>query len=440
MSGSKRREKAILAAVVALAALTVSSSSTKAPELTGTSGRLVSIRELQTDFGDMCYWDGADAPARIAESPGRNLFDVFDRAAYAAAQSTADTTDVTRAPVRTIRDTYPIYSSIAVDTQFNEVVLQDTNLFGIKVFNRLENTPANVEFSKPIRVIEGEKTDLEYNNGLYIDPKNGDIYSVASDTADNMIVFPRDAKGNVPPARLLKTPHRNFATAVDEEKGEVFITIQYPPKVVVYRKQASGDDKPIRVLEGPHTGIYDAHGVAIDVQKKLLFVSSWGNASDYRVAGSGKFYPPSITVFPLDANGDVAPLRVIQGPKTELNWAGGMSLDADGGYLYIANDQGNSVIAFRETDQGNVAPAKILRGSKTGLKNPTGVAVDAKNKELWVSNLGNSSATVYSLAANGDAAPLRTIRSAPAGRTSVKFGKPQAIAYDSKREQYLVPN
>src|SRR5262249_43235226 len=163
------------------------------------------------------------------------------------------------------------------------------------------NTPSTAEFTPPKRVIEGPKTDLEYNNGLYIDPKNGDIYSVASDTADNMIVFSHDSQGNVPPKRKLKTPHRNFASAVDEEKGEVSITFQYPPKVVVYRKDASGDDKPIRVLEGEHTGIYDAHGMAIDIQKKLLFVSSWGNASNYKVPGTGKFYPPSVTVFPLDA-------------------------------------------------------------------------------------------------------------------------------------------
>jgi 6-phosphogluconolactonase (cycloisomerase 2 family) len=442
-SRSRSRERAILGAAVAIVALTVSSSSPRAPELTGISGRLVSIQELQTDFGDMRYWEPGDAPVRVAESTGNNLnnlFDAFDDAAYAAGQSTGGTSDLTRPPVRTIRDTYPIYSSIAVDTQFNEVALQDTNLFGIKVFDRLENTPREVESSKPKRVIEGAQSDLEYNNGLYIDPKNGDIYSVASDTADNMIVFPRDAQGNVAPARKLKTPHRNFATAVDEEKGEVFITIQYPPKVVVYRKGASGDDKPIRVLEGEHTGIYDAHGVAIDVQKKLLFVSSWGNASDYKVAGTGKFYAPSITVFPLDASGDTAPLRTIQGPKTQLDWAAAMSIDPDGGFVFLANDVGDSVIAFRETDQGNVAPARILKGPKTGLKNPTGVAVDSKNKELWVSSLGNSSATAYPLSVNGDAAPLRTIRSAPLGRRSVKFGKPQAIAYDSKREQYLVPN
>jgi len=74
------------------------------------------------------------------------------------------------------------------------------------------------------------------------------------------------------------------------------------------------------------------------------------------------------------------------------------------------------------------------------LSHPAGISVDLKNKEVWVSNMGNSSATCYSLTANGNAAPSRTIRSAPLGRTSVKFGKPQAVAYDSKREQYLVPN
>ena len=66
--------------------------------------------------------------------------------------------------------------------------------------------------------------------------------------------------------------------------------------------------------------------------------------------------------------------------------------------------------------------------------------IDTKNKELWVSNLGNSSATVYPLTASGDVTPLRTIRSAPKDKVSLRFGKTQAVAYDSKREQILVPN
>ncbi len=54
--------------------------------------------------------------------------------------------------------------------------------------------------------------------------------------------------------------------------------------------------------------------------------------------------------------------------------------------------------------------------------------------------MGNSSISAFSVDGVGDVAPVRTIRSAPLGRKSVKFGKPQAVAFDRKRDFYLVPN
>jgi hypothetical protein len=393
------------------------------------SARLISIEQLP-DMGDAC--------ARPVRSDAReeSLFAAFEETPVYA----ADTLDLTRPAARTIKDTYPIYSSIAVDPARDEVVLQDTNLFGIKVFNRLDNTPPNVESTTPKRVIEGAQTHCEYNNGLTIDSRNGDVYSVAMDTEDNVLVFSHESGGDVAPIRILKTPHRNFASALDEEKNELFVTIQYPPKVVVYRKGASGEEKPLRVLEGPHTQLHDTHGLALDLKRKLMIVGSWGNSSDPNVAGSGKIYPPSIAVYPLDANGDVAPLRVIEGPRTQLDWAGGMALDVESGDLYVANDVGGSILVFKESDEGDVTPARVIKGPKTLLNHPAGISLDAKNREVWVSNMGNSSAAAFSLTADGDVAPVRTIRSAPLGRQSVKFGKPQAVAFDSKRDLYLVPN
>jgi 6-phosphogluconolactonase (cycloisomerase 2 family) len=117
-----------------------------------------------------------------------------------------------------------------------------------------------------------------------------------------------------------------------------------------------------------------------------------------------------------------------------------MSVDPDTGDLYVANDMGQSIIVFHRTDQGDVAPTRVIKGSKTHLSYPAGVFVDAKNKEVWASNLGNSSATVYPLMANGDVAPLRMIRGAEENKQSLRFGKTEALAYDSKREQLLVPN
>jgi DNA-binding beta-propeller fold protein YncE len=404
------------------------------------SSRLVSDTEMYQD-GDSCYWRpaSADSSQKLAANE-KSLFAELEESSVRAAD-TPDTVEVNRPPVRTIRDTDPIYASIAVDAERDEVILQDTNLFGIKIFNRLDNTRPNVESTTPKRVIEGNKARLEYNNGLYVDPKNGDIYSVASDTADEYVVFPHDASGNVAPIRTWKTPHRGFGTAVDEERDELFATIGYPPRVMVYKKStASGKETPLRVIEGEHTGLQDAHGIAVDAKRKLIFVNNYGNASDYNTPGSGSFHPPSITVYPLEANGDVKPLRVIQGENTQLDWPGAMSLDPDKGDLYVANDVGNSILVFHETDFGNVKPVRMIKGDKTYLSNPQGLFVDLKNQEVWASNLGNASATVYPLTANGDVEPLRIIRSAPVGKVSLKFGKPGAIAYDTMREELLVPN
>ena len=69
-----------------------------------------------------------------------------------------------------------------------------------------------------------------------------------------------------------------------------------------------------------------------------------------------------------------------------------------------------------------------------------GLALDRVNGELWVANMGNYAVTVYPVAANGDAPPVRTIRGGPAGKVGLMIGNPGAIAYDSKREELLVPN
>ena len=114
-----------------------------------------------------------------------------------------------------IRDEYPTYSYVAVDTKFDEVVLQDNNLWATRVFRRTVNTPPGA-LTQPERVIQGAKTEVQFNNGIYIDPDDGQIYSVESDTGDKVVVFSHDAIGDVEPARVLKTPHRGYGLAVDE--------------------------------------------------------------------------------------------------------------------------------------------------------------------------------------------------------------------------------
>jgi 6-phosphogluconolactonase (cycloisomerase 2 family) len=344
--------------------------------------------------------------------------------------------------LRTIRDLDPTYSSISLDLKNNEIILQDNNLWSYRVFNRTDNTPPAARFTEPKRIVSGDKTEIQFNNGLYVDPKNGDIYSVESDVGDKMVVFPHDASGNISPKRQLHTMHRVYNIAVDEPKAELFVTVEFPPEVDVYRKEASGEELPLRRLFGPNTGLNSVHGIAIDEKNQLLYVNTWGHYSDFTKPGTGKYEDPAIKVYPLYASGDMKPLRVIQGDKTQLDWPGAMKLNPENGDMYVANDIGQSVLVFSNvsTANGNIAPVRTIKGSKTKLSYPTGVALDLTNREVWVSNMGAASATVYPLMADGDVAPSRIVRSAPDGKKALNFGRTTALAYDSKREELLVPN
>ena len=396
--------------------------------------QLVSVTPLPEQTaapdGEMCEWQPASANTSL----------VTELAAEAAKDEVrSGSTDVDRAPVRVIRDSYSTYSAVGVDTDTNEVYLQDENLFGFMVFDRTTNTPPKANFSEPKRRIRGSMTRLEFNCSVWIDPQNGDVYSVNNDMVDLMVVFPRGVAGDVAPKRQLHTPHRAFGIAVDQGADELYLTIQHPPQVVVYKKTAANEDRPLRILAGEQTKLEDVHGIAIDTRKQLMFVANHGATSSPR-GSSGRFDPPSITVYPLKANGDTAPIRMISGPKTQMNWPALLYLDEQHDELYVANDMADSILVFGTNDSGDAVPVRVIKGPKTGIKNPTGIFLDAKNNELWVSNMGNHTATVFTRTATGDVAPLRTIRSAPAGQGAQMIGNPGAVGYDSKREEILVPN
>ncbi len=161
---------------------------------------------------------------------------------------------------------------------------------------------------------------------------------------------------------------------------------------------------------------------------------------DDAIPGSGRSLPPSITIYRRTASGDAAPVRVIQGPNTEMDWPTGIAYDSRTDEIFIANDMGDSILVFPASASGNGTPTRVLKGPKSLIKHPTGVYLDLKNDELWVANFGNHTATVYKPTASGDAPPLRVIRSGPLTQPALGIGNPHPVAYDSKREQILVPN
>ena len=432
--------------------------------------QLVSIQRLPAwADGEMCEWVPASASTSFtALLQGQQEQDVPARQGQAPTPTPEEVAAVNgRAPVRMIKDHYPSYSSVAVDLKNDEVVMTDESTFSILTYDRTTNTPPTAAFSEPKRKIGGYNTWIEYQCGVYVDQATGDIYAVNNDTVDRLVIFSRNARGNIPPDRVINTPHTTYGIAVDEAHQELFLTVQEASAVSVFQKTAKEDDPPIRLLQGNKTLLADPHGIAIDPTKDLLFVSNFGAVAEHdrsaaseegqgyyalpskpnwplgreaTAPGTGKFLPPSITVYPRDAHGDVAPIRVIEGPRTQLNWPTALAVDPRRGEIFVANDTGDSILVFDVEASGDTAPKRVIKGPRSMIKSPTGVFYDWEHDELWVANFGNHTATVYPATASGDVAPLRVVRSAPLNTGTPNIGNAYAPAYDSRRDQILVPN
>jgi DNA-binding beta-propeller fold protein YncE len=435
--------------------------------------RLISAESFPESMADSCTWETA-APAAALQ--GRS-----GAAAAAPPSIGGDPAVAARTPMQTVRDPYPGFSAIRVDPVHNEIVVMDEFKFDIYVYDRLAVTPASAAATTPKRVIGGGKTLSRYNSDGYVDSKTGDIYIVNNDSEPGMYMYSRAASGNVAPDRGLVTPYGAFGMTVDEERGEMFMTIQHDGAVQVFRKSAKDKDNAIRLLQGNKTRLADPHGIAFDPKTRLLYVANYGTERD-EVSGSvqqmphplntvqvregqgarpqnwpagnhipfalrkevlfgtGKFGPPSIVVHRADAEGNAEPVRIIQGPKAQLNWPTGVSVDSDRGEVYVANAAGDSINVFSATAQGDVAPIRQIKGPKTMLRNPNGVSIDTVNGEVWVANFGNHTATAYKWDANGNAEPVRVIRSAPLNAPTTLISNPYMIAMDTRRDEVIVPN
>ena len=110
------------------------------------------------------------------------------------------------------------------------------------------------------------------------------------------------AKGNDKPIRKIQGPKTqlNWPTGIafDPERREIFVANDMGPSILVFDAEASGDVAPKRVLKGGKTKLANPTSVALDLKNKEMWVANFGGHS--------------ATAYPLDANGDTAPIRTIR--------------------------------------------------------------------------------------------------------------------------------
>src|SRR5437899_2828573 len=321
-------------------------------------------------------------------------------------------------PVRVVSDSATVLSGIAIDTQRDEVFMtNDKESAGPSVMVYPTQFQPTDRLMEPRRRLAGPKTNLALPCGVAVSPEFQEMFAVSGDGQD-INIFPLQVEGDSTPAREIHVPHASGGVAFDNKHDEIYITTEHANRISVYSRRAQGDDDPLRIIQGPNTSLADPHGIYVDAERNEILVTNHGNwrktrtgeafalSGDSKFAfmrgsfshpgiveplgpSSGKFMPPSILIFSRTANGDVGPLRTIQGPHTRLNIAVGITRDPDSGEIVVANSGDNSIFFFDANANGDVAPVRVLAGPATNLKGATGGASDTKHNEPWVSRWEN---------------------------------------------------
>jgi hypothetical protein len=185
--------------------------------------------------------------------------------------------------------------------------------------------------------------------------------------------FARLAKENTPPVSALagqKTliSRTMHALEYDPIDDELFVNSPLNNAILTFRGGAKGEEPPIRVIQGPHTQI---QSTGYDGNDKMAMDPVHGEIY-IPVATNGGPGKGVILVFDRKANGDAAPKRILGGQDTGFQFP-----TAKGqGFPYIAIDPMRNLLVvstraslfiFDRTASGNAKPRGIIAGPKTGL-------------------------------------------------------------------------
>jgi DNA-binding beta-propeller fold protein YncE len=352
-------------------------------------------------------------------------------------------------PTEAVADPWPTFDGMGVDAENGIVAMSDENRHGLFIYDRAAGS-GSTKVTEPRGRIMGPRAKLGYVAGVTMNPKRREVI-VTNNDGGGVEVFSYDSKGDAKPVRSLTVPHQSWGLSFDVDLNELAVTSQQYQGISIYSGDDSGAVRPKRTIRGMDTQLADPHGVFLDGGRNEIFVANHGNWTEMKsyagdepaFAGEyvpGRFESSSIRVYQASANGNVPPVRALQGARTQLAWPMGITVDKERKELLVANYSSSSILVFSIDAKGDTAPVRVIGGAATGIVGPVAVGVDPKNNEIWVANYGDHSAVVFDRTASGNVAPKRTIRNAPAGTPTTGFTNAAAAAYDPKRAELLVPN
>jgi hypothetical protein len=158
----------------------------------------------------------------------------------------------------------------------------------------------------------------------------------------------------------------------------------------VFARLADKNARPVRKLEGQTTLLgRTMHAIAYDdIHDEFTVPQQFAQA---------------ILTFQGDANGETAPIRVIQGSRTQLEAPDRLAVNGVHDEIYVPEGH---VLVFDRTATGNVAPIRRITSSEARM-NAGAVAADPINELIIVS--AGTRFMAFDRTANGDVQPKISI-------------------------------
>lgn len=172
------------------------------------------------------------------------------------------------------------------------------------------------------------------------------------------------------------------AIAYDEIHDEIYVTQQFGQGILVFRGGATGEEPPIRVINGPKTQLIAPDRLEVDPIHDEIYVPEG----------------VKLLVFPRTAHGDVAPIRVITGPQTGIGATRAVTVDPQRNLLILATQvwgtdeenraRGSELRIFPRTANGDVKPLRVITGLRgmgnLAMHSPTGLIFSMQTRYVGV--------------------------------------------------------
>jgi hypothetical protein len=294
----------------------------------------------------------------------------------------------------------------------------------------------------PLRTITGT---LDGPNGLALDSNKGWMFVTNGGLSESVAAYDRTGTSSAIRASIsgTKTGLSNpVGIYVDGAPHyEIGVANTGNNSVTIYDNSPGatlGDVTPLHVITGTNTKLSGPGGIAIYAVSgdSTIVVANGGN-------NSVTFYSHNaLQSCPFPVNCNIPPLYLapLHGSLTGLNAPCGLYVDTFNQEIGVANNGNSSVTVYKLDDiaasvDGNVPPVRTIQGPDTGLSVPCGLYVDTINQEIGVTNNGNDTITFYQRTDQGDVAPTRTLRGNATG-----LNGPVGVYLDPDYDQIVVAN